>query len=82
MEKLTRKEKCLHYIGWHTFAYGAPAVTDNIQEIMSKEFTMSAEETDTLLDQLKKDGEISFSEESYTEGWIISKESERGPKEA
>ena len=69
MDTLTKKEKCLHYIGWHTFAYGTPATTEEVQEILAKEFSMSDEETDALLDQLKNDGEILHKEVNYTEGW-------------
>jgi len=71
MDKATTKDRCLHYIGWHALAYGAPAGTEDVQGILEEHHNMSADDTMKLLDDLKDNDEISYWTGKFTEGWIL-----------
>lgn len=68
----TVKETCLHYIGWHAHAYGAPADTESIAAILEKHYGMASNDTTKLLADLEVDKKIEFWQGKYTSGgWII-----------
>lgn len=71
MDTASKEDRCLHYIGWHANAYGAPADTETIQAIMAKHQKLDESATIELLDSLKEQNKVDYWTGKYTEGWII-----------
>lgn len=75
---MTKRERCLHYIGWHSFAYGAPADMESIKAILNNQYLMSGEVVEELVAELKKAELITYWEGTHSEGWILSDETNSG----
>ncbi len=71
IDPLTSKERCLHYIGWHANAYGAPADAESIRAVVGSKHDLTDEECNKLLESLHSSNEIEYWAGEYTEGFII-----------
>lgn len=69
-EKLTAAEKCVHYIRFHTAAYGAPADQEDMHDVFGPKAGLDHDAVDDLLSRLERDGVIKMWKGKFTAGWV------------
>lgn len=68
-ETMSAQERALHYIRWHSAAYGAPAPEDEIADQLHKRHGMTETQTHALLVGMRNAGKIAYTDGPHFSGW-------------
>lgn len=82
MDTMTAEDRAMHYIRWHSTAYGAPAPMDEIAGQLHKKHGLTEAQSHDLLVSMRCAGLVGYTDGEFSAGWHEVPHNEKGNRPA